>query len=359
MGTNLSQVFISDALTMLSGTTFNSSGDAADDVGVWKLDATAGYVSTALFQSGFDVDTETDDSTTGLTYVKNPLWLVNDIQIVQRGAPHFIASPMISTRNIRRIKYENHTPSVMHKITLDCGNQTGKDITLKFVIRNTPTAQLNFRDEAATNAMDLSGGGFEFPLGAFNTTNHKVLSVQSTPSDAERSTDNEAGLYDAFVRIIGAHPVLNAIIKTTDNAGSGLVLEARHAGVVFDLIATNDTDDTDLNANVSLTAASKVGVGNDWQVLSEEIRCRSRYGNFNRMYFPTNVTTYGQVGSDYDKITIEYEHNWPNSTGIAPAGALNQAVIYYTNAGTDPSNTASEFDDVFGYSQGTDLEFVW
>jgi hypothetical protein len=359
MGTNLSQVFVSDALTMLSGTTFNSSGATTDDVGIWKLDATAGYLATALFQSGFDVDTEEDDSTTGLTYVKNPLWLVNDIQIVQRGAPHFIASPMISTRNIRRIKYENHTASVMHKITLDCGAQVGKDITLKFVIRNTPTAQLNFRDEAATNAMDLSGGGFEFPLGGFNTTNHKVLSVQSTPSDSERATDNEAGLYDAFVRIIAAHPVLNALIKTTDNATSGLVLEARHAGVVFDLIAINDTDDTDLNTSVTLTAASKVGVGNDWQVLSEEIRCRSRYGNFNRMYFPSNVTTYGQVGSAYDKITIEYEHNWPNSTGIAPAGALNQAVIYYTSAGADPSTSASEFDNVFGYTQGTDQEFVW
>ena len=53
MGTNLSQVFVSDALTALSGTTFNTSDAAADDVGIWKLDATAGYLATALFASKY------------------------------------------------------------------------------------------------------------------------------------------------------------------------------------------------------------------------------------------------------------------------------------------------------------------
>ena len=77
------------------------------------------------------------------------------------------------------------------------------------------------------------------------------------------------------------------------------------------------------------------------------------------MYFPQNQTTYGQNGSAYDKIVVEYAHNWPSSTGIAPAGDLNQAVIYATNGGTDPGTSASEFATLFGFTAGTDIEYRW
>ena len=63
-----------------------------------------------------------------------------------------------------------------------------------------------------------------------------------------------------------------------------------------------------------------LGVGNDWQVHGEEMRCRSRYADFNRMYIPQNMTYTVEGFNAYHKITVEYEHNWPNSSGIAPAG---------------------------------------
>ena len=347
MGTNLSQVFVSDALTALSGTTFNGSGAPADDVGVWKLDAAAGYLDTALFQSGFDVDTEADDSTTAVIQVKNPLWLVNDIQIVQRAAPHFIASPLISTRNIKSIKYQNHTASTMHAGTVTfAGDDVSDDCNVKIIVRSIPTDYLNFGNEN-TAIGDFSNGGYQFPI--------SVRSGQLLNIGATGSSEDNAGI--DLVSNIQASAVLNAMMTASNSSGT-VTLTARHPGFIFDLYAYNNDDDT---APVVVNGSAKfdAGVGNDWQVVGDEMRCRSRYGNFNRMYFPQAQTTYGQNGSAYDKIVVEYAHNWPNSTGIAPAGALNQAVIYTTNAGADPSTTSSEFATLFGFTAGTDIEYRW
>lgn len=346
MGTNLSQVFVSDALTALSGTTFNTSGDAADDVGVWSLDD-AGYMSTALFQSGFDVDSEADDSATDVIQVKNPLWLVNDIQIVQRASPNFIASPLISTRNIKSIKYQNHVDSTMHAATVTFdANDAGDDLNVKIIVRSTPTDYLNFGNENTAIA-DFSNEGHQFPI---SVRRGQLLNIGATGNSADNAGAD-------LVANIQASAVLNAMMTASNNSGT-VTLTARHPGFIFDLYAFNNSDD-DEPAVSNGSAKFDPGVGNDWQVVGDEMRCRSRYGNFNRMYFPQAQTTYGQNGSEYDKIVIEYAHNWPNSTGIAPAGALNQAVIYCTNAGSDPSTDATEFGTLFGFSGGTDIEYRW
>ena len=348
MGTNLSQVFVSDALTALSGTTFNSSGAAGDDVGVWKLDATAGYMSTALLQASIDTDAEADDSSTGLTAINNPLWLVNDIQIVQRASPNFIASPLISTRNIKSIKYQNHTGSTMHAGTVTfASDDAGDDCNVKIIVRSIPTDYLNFGNENTAIA-DFSNGGYRFPVSVSRAG--QLLNIGATGADASAAGDD-------LVANIQANAVLNAMMTASNSSGT-VTLTARHPGFIFDLYAYNNTDSTELAVSNG-SAKFDAGVGNDWQVVGDEMRCRSRYGNFNRMYFPQAQTTYGQNGSAYDKIVIEYAHNWPSSTGIAPAGDLNQAVIYFTNAGTDPGTTGSEFATLFGFTDGTDIEYRW
>jgi hypothetical protein len=349
MGTNLSQVFVSDALSALSGTTFNSSGDAADDVGVWKLDATAGYMSTALFQASFDTEAEVAaDDSAALTTVNNPLWLVNDIQIVQRASPNFIASPLISTRNIKSIKYQNHTGSTMHAGTVTfASDDAGDDCNVKIIVRSIPTDYLNFGNENTAIA-DFSNEGYRFPVSVSRAG--QLLNIGATGSDASAAGDD-------LVANIEGNAVLNAMLNVSNSSGT-VTLTARHPGFIFDLYAYNNTDSTE-PAVSNGTAKFDAGVGNDWQVVGDEMRCRSRYGNFNRMYFPQAQTTFGQNGSAYDKLVIEYAHNWPSSTGIAPAGELNQAVIYFTNAGTDPGTTGSEFATLFGFTDGTDIEYRW
>ena len=351
MGTNLSQVFISNALTVLTGSTFNSSDAGADDVGVWNLSAaTPTYLttSTPLYRQGVDMDRETDDNTTDVVEVANPLWLVNRFQIVQRGTPNFIATPIITAANVKSVIYENYTESVRHQIvtgTLAANTQ----YNVKFIIRTTPTAYLNYTN-TNTGLVDLSNANIAFPLGSFNTTNHKAINIGAIGAD---STAAGAKL----VSNIQESNILNALFTASNSAGA-VTIAARHAGVIFEMIVENLTTNAIL-ANGTTTVFSP-GVGNDWQVIGEELQCRSRYGNFNRMYFPQDFTTYGTANYAYDKITITYATNWPTSTGIAPAGATNQAVIYYTNEGTDPGTTSSvEFDDIFRYTAGTNKSYIW
>lgn len=371
MGTNLSQVFVANTDALYTGTVFNVV-TTPPRMGIWSLAGNGTYVNTALYALG--VDTTDEVSTVGgtnevqdtITTVANPVWLFNRLQFVQGTAGNPIATPIINTTNIKRIKYDPYLVSAGHKTVLDIGTAlNSKNATFKFVIRTTPTDHLNFYDANGTGLVDLTGSNYQFPLGAFNTTNHKVISVESL--FAIRPTNDEAGLYDHLVTIIAGHKLLNALFKVTDGATT-CTIEARHPGVVFDLIISNDTDNTELASSVQTVTGFVQGVGNPWQVLGDEIKCRSRYGNFNRMYLPQNMPTFTNTANKYDKITIEYEHNWPTSTGIAPAGTLNQVVLYHsdsdgsqpaTDAGGGTTSTANTFDNAFVYTLGTAKEFLW
>jgi len=347
MGTNLSQVFISNLDTPVNKTAFN---DAAlftapnPAVGIWADGAYKNWGTDApLYTKTVDVSTaaDADDAADVITLNVNPFWRYKTLQITQGTAGNPIATPMLNVRDVRKIKYEKHVPSVRHSITT---GDIAEQVTVKFIIRTTPTAQLNFHDPNGSGLIDLSGGGFDFPLGGFNTTNHKAINIGGSTAAT-------------VVANIQGSPILNAMF-TAATSTNAVAITARHAGVIFDVIVSAD-DDGAIVANGS-TTKGLVGVGNSWQALDEEIRCRSRYGNFNRMYIPQNMPTYTNSTFKYDKITVEYEHNWPNSTGIAPAGALNQAVIYLGDSST--ALAASDFDQfeaAFSIALATNEEFVW
>ena len=330
MGTNLSQVFIANA-DLNDGGAFNALTSAK--VGVYDLATGAYTASTALYA---DANI-------------NATWAYRNIQFAQGTATNPIATPLIDTRDIRAIKYEKHAPSVR------AAQVTGtlvanKEYNVKFIIRNTPVNQLNFRDDSGSELTDLSGAGKQFPLGVFNTTNHKALNISATGATATAAGDN-------LVANIAASPILNDLF-TASNSSGVVTITARHATVVFEMIVNNITDDAIL-ANGSPTAMV-VGVGNAWQVLGEEVRCRSRYGNFNRMYLPMNMPTYANSTFKYDKITILYEHNWPTSTGIAPAGTINEVVIYLGDSSDALElNDFPEFEATFRIALASNEEFTW
>lgn len=350
MGTNLNQVFILNTANLETGTDYDSV--TAGDAGIWTITSggTDTYVATALYATTVDTDTSNaDDTTVGALTVANPLWLYNDFQIVQGVSGNPIASPIISSRNVRRVTFEPFVASVRHAIVTGT-LVANKEYDVKFVVRTAPTAQLNFHDPDSSGYIDLSGGGFDFPLGAFTHGTHKVLHIS-----AEGSTATAAG--DALVANIANSSILNALF-TASNSSGDVTITARHAGVTFELIAENLTDSTFL-ANAS-TTVYKPGVGNDWQVLGDEIRTNYRVGNFNRMYLPQNPSRLTKADYQYHKITLEYEHNWPNSTGIAPAGALNQAVIYAADSSAAMAAGDTNIDAAFALANVTAKQsFVW
>jgi hypothetical protein len=373
MGTNLSQVFISNTNVLEA-----AGGDGADSfndlstatAGIWSVDQygtnSDNWINSKLFEttaaaSGAVVDTSdagaATDPVIGQSTLANPLWLYTHLQFAQGTANNPIASPIINTRNIRSVEYTPYqaftgTKATIVSATLNVAGATdGDQYNFKFIIKSTPTDQLSFYDPAGLNIFG------DFPLGAFNTTNHKAINMTVVIADVDDAdaANNVSAVQDA----LADHPILGKMFTAAD-VGDDIVITAKHPGVVFDLIIENVTQDADpVDCNIT---GQVLGSGNDWQVIGEEIRCRSRYGNFNRMYLPQHMEAFGKKGFDYDKVVIEYEHNWPNSTGIAPAGALNQIVIYNTNNGTAPvvgDAGTDTFGDAFGYTIATAAKFVW
>ena len=362
MGTNLSQVFISntDVLQTPSGST-DAFTDLSNtpEVGIWNPNGTAGakWVNSKLFEKTV-VPADDDSADPAEATLANPLWLYTHLQFAQGTTNNPIASPIINTRNIRSIKYNKYEEFAGTKATLTdaklgavaSGAFQGN---LKFIIKSTPTDQLSFYDPAGLNIFG------DFPLGAFNTTNHKAINV-TVNFDGVDAVDTT--IQSDIAARMAEHPILSKLFKAPAISTNDVVIEAIHPGVVFDVILTNVADDS--TTDLAITG-QVLGVGNDWQVIGEEIRCRSRYGNFNRMYLPQHMEAFGKKGYKYDKIVIEYEHNWPNSTGIAPAGALNQIVIYNTDTdGTAPvvGDAATDtFGDAFQYTIANNAtgNYIW
>lgn len=347
MGSNLSQVFVSTSATLLTGTTFNPAS-ASGKVGVWNQGAaTPTYTVAALF-----------DTSNGAV---SPSWTTSKLQLTQGTAGNPIATPLIDTRNIKRFEFTPYLASAGHKQKITGTTLDAKTYSVKFIFRNTPTDQLSFHDGASTGYNDLSGAGKVFPLGAFNATNHKVISVEVLTTAA--TITNLCGLVGPAVE---AHALLNELLIVTDVTVADDTYTARHAGVVFDVVLWNETDNV-AAVPVATATAGVIGVGNPWQILGEEIRCRSRQGNFNRMYLPQNVPTYTSTtaGVKYHKITIEYAHNWPSATGIAPAGELNQVVLYVSqNSATILDAADNELDTMFVIPSATadvldPIEYTW
>ncbi len=206
MGTNLSQVFISNTDVLESGSTFNGAA-VTPEIGVWDLNGAA-YVTTKLYAT-----TVAEADTAGVvagTAVANPLWLYKRLQFVQGTGGNPIATPIINTANIKRIKYDPYVISAGHKQVLTGTPASNASHTVKFIFRTTPTDQLSFYDANGTNLVDLSGDKKVFPLGAFNTTNHKVISVELPKTDASADLTEFCALLDDAVE---AHVLLNDLIK--------------------------------------------------------------------------------------------------------------------------------------------------
>lgn len=360
MGTNLSQVFIANTGN------FSTSGDftgiTTNECGVWDYQGDA-YRATALYTTTVDTDTSNaDDTTVAALTVANPLWLYTDLQFVQNTAGNPIASPLINTRNIKRVQFDPHEATAGHLSTLTPNatftGVTG-NVTIKIIFRAMPTDQLSFYDSAASNYTILSGSD-QLPLGIFNTTNHKAISVEVSGDDFSSNTT----FVTAAIAAIQANDLLNKSVTATGS--TALAIQSRHVGLIFDVVVTDGNGDDLVAAGAAANVITEavtgqvLGTGNPWQVLGEEIRCRSRYGNFNRMYLPQNMATYTVAGNAYHKVTVEYAHNWPTSTGIAPAGTLNQVVLYVGDSGTAMVAGDTNIDAIFALANVTaSQEFVW
>ena len=315
-GSNLSQVFIANAdLKDHADTT--PANLAAGNVGMYDL-ASGGFINDAAW---------------------NTLDRINFMQGITGSNP--IASPIIDTRNIRRVDYTKSVTTVAHKVVIGGTPVSGQTLEVRIVVRAIPTDYVNFFPDGVDYSLDASG--YNFPLASFNTTNHKVFPLEILTGSTTLATETAK-----IQAAIQANPVLNAMFKTS----VANTIEARHAGLIFDVII-NDAAGAATGLTTTVTGFVP-GVGNFWQVLGDVKRTQFKQGSMNRMYFADNHETNVNAWK-YDKIVIEYAHDWPSSTGIAPAGELNQLVIYLGQAsGALAAADYAGFEAVFEIALATD-----
>lgn len=317
---NLNQVFVINDVGIASGTVFteasagvafSSLAASANKGGVWsKLIATGvhGYGNAAA-----NIATSTTHEY---------------FQIVQgttKSAP--IATPILQPKDIKRIKYTPKATTVLHSQSIVFSAvPSGTTMMTKLNVRTAPTFYEMFSNPSNAN-LDLSGGAKIFPILGNFSAGRTMFPVAEI---AAGTTGPNAAL--AFYNAVIANPTLNAMFYFPSGAPTTAtaVITARHPGVIFDMAGFDTVNKVSLAA--STTTGFNAGVGNYWQVISDEKAQRARYGHFNRMYFPFEQTNYAQVGNSYDCVEISYVHNWPADTGIAKAGELNNVKIYFKTA---------------------------
>ena len=336
---NLNQVFVVNNPDMISTTAFSTNAAAnVSTMSVWDVDGSTNFV-TALRTSG--------------------AWNKARIQIVQNmPSGQAIATPIIDTNLIKRINYREWTSVIPTRATqtIDTGAPTStKDVMLRIALRTAPTTYANYYQDGA--AVDLSGGGYQFPLLGNFSAGRMIFNIE-VPASVHGGS--ETALVTALYNAVVNNVTFNALFAATDNGTSGLVLTARHYGVEFDITSQY----SDKSGAVGTVTASRTNASSNYvEALSAEKSQRARYGNFNRMYFPFAFPTFAQAGYKYDVLEIQYAHDWPSSTGIARAGELNTVQIFFGASSTALSyagaSTGTEVATVFGFTGGTDSEQIF
>jgi hypothetical protein len=362
---NLNQVFVANAATtpaLVTGafSQVAASGSAANSkVGVYTAAGTTVGYATALMSSAGVLNST-----------------IKTLQFTQTMlSGNCIATPLIDTKNIKRIAVSKYKATTRAAFTwtpdtndLAVTTTTDDNIMIRIALRLPPMSYESFANPN-NGGLDLSGGGYAFPLVGNFAAGRMIFNIEVAVTDYTSSNytaaagataaNQKSNISEIVKNAVVNNKILNAIFEPTLTGSSGtytaVVLTARHAGVEFDVTISYSTLKTGLTASSFSETNAAAGVGNYWQAISDEKRSRSRYGNFNRMYFPFAFPEFTVAGGTYDVIDVSYAHDWPASTGIARAGELNNVRIYVptlvaasTNVDTAFGLSATELDAAAG-----------
>jgi hypothetical protein len=356
---NLNQVFVANSSTtpvLTSGNFSQSAGTASGArVGLWDL--TTGAYGVNLATAGVLTNT------------------IKQFQITQTMLTgNCIATPIIDLPSVKRLATTKFKATLLHQIRIDLTGYAATanvddGVMFRFALRTPPISYLSYTNPSDTtldlsatasaiNGMTASTVLYPFPLVGNFSAGRMIFNVEVP--EASMATPTIANLQAAFVSNFNANSILTKLFTVdTTTTANAIVITARHAGVIFDMaIQSGNTSLT--NADVILNQGAEVGSGNYWQVLSEEKAQRSRYGNFNRMYFPMSFPEFAVAGTTYDMIQIDYDHAWPSSTGIAKAGEINTVRLYAPANAYASTNFGSELGfAAYPATAGATTEFLY
>ena len=318
--------------------------------------------SRVLDADGIAIDTATDEAIN--TVLSSPNWLNQAFQIVQAlpsGNP--IASPIINTSQVKRLRYDFNVEPVAHVQTVaDAGLSSiavGDTLQAIFSIRFPGDiafyeAQIN-PSGSVTNVTPALSAAFDNPKKIYKSTIYTA------------GTTSVANEHNAFVDAIIAD-TSNSILDfvTVTESSNDLVATAKFFGLVIDVFVLKNGE---RSHGVSGETAMVKGVGSFAEVLSAEKKAQYSQGHFNRMYLPTGGLTHasataGGLSSQtalYNRLVIEYENANGTMPGFNRAGNTSTATLYTPVATFAAQDTGLAVEATFGLFDGTNTntEFIW
>ena len=285
----------------------------------------------------------------------SPNWLNQAFQLVQAmpsGNP--VASPIIHTNQVKRLRWDPNNAPVLHKITAAASGlatpAVGDTIQLILVTRFPGDvaryeAQIN-PGGAVTNVTPALSTAFDNPKRIYRSAEYVCA---STTINDEHNAFADKVIADNASGKNSFSDFIDTTLSTND-----LVLEAKFQGQIIDAFVV-------VNGNKSHTCgettAPELGVGSFAEVISAEKKAQYSQGHFNRMYLPTGGVTSasqtpGGVSStqtaNYDRLIIEYYNANSNMPGFNGQGNMSTATVYF------PAN-----GDHSDQSEGLAIEATW
>ena len=349
----MKQVFVagtSFVTPQAAGSNQRFSTLASGEVGIWGNQEDSGegdFFASALIASTM-AEADTSGAVAGTTLGQAVL-LKPEFQLVQ-GMPagsNPIASPIINASQVHTIEYIPATAAVLAKSVIAGSGKTpaiGEELTMKFIISD---GDVSVYDAQINGAAPSNGVGL-YP--------NKVIPFSYTCASATLDTEGAA-----IAAAINSHGQLKKLVSAAwDASADTLTVTALSYGSTVSIknlrMVSGDflgTVDTNLTSALVTDTGATIGSGNYHQVLSEEKQARYSQGNFNRMYFPDDYTSYVDSATAYDQVRIVYRNSLSSNVLHGGNAGLNEIVFYWK----DTAAGSTVWDTVFKFTADTAAKF--
>ena len=319
----------------------------AGEVGIWgnREDSLEGD----FFNTSLVIKTVAETDTGGVvagTVLGQALLTKPQFQLVQ-GMPaggNPIASPIINASQVQRIEYITHVASASGTAAINMSGKTpaaGERFSFRFLVK--------FDGDVSVYDAQINGTSNKLGLGHYN---NRVIPFEYACATATLDTEGASLATEINNSVIG-----NFATAAYNTGTDTITLTANSAGTIIEIINLTQ-DEGDFLAAEGASAQSlvtntvpTVGAGNWHQVLSEEKQARYAQGNFNRMYFPDEYTSYVDTSGStvYDQVRITYKNNLPGNMFYGGNAGVNELVFFWK----ETAGGSTAWDEVFGFTQNT------
>ena len=321
--------------------------------------------SRVLDADGIAIDTAADEAIN--VVLSSPNWLNQAFQIVQAlpsGNP--IASPIINTSQVKRLRYDFNVEPVLHKINCVASSLASIAVgdTLQLVVSLRFPGDISFYEAqvnpsgSVTNVTPAMSAAFDNPKRIYKS---RIYTAASATAATEHNAFADQVIADNASGVNSFSDFITTTLDTND-----LDLTAKFFGMVIE--ATVIKNGVKSHVAAEETAMVK-GVGSFAEVLSAEKKAQYSQGHFNRMYLPTGGLTHasataGGLSSQtalYNRLVIEYENANGTMPGFNRAGNTSTATLYTPVATFADDNTGRALEATFGLldATNTNTEFIW